>query len=214
MLYMETKELFKVTRKRYGMNQAEFSKLLGVTRSYLSCVESGLKRPSQLLIRRLNGMILENEGISTYTEIDYSKPSDVLKDIIFADLSVKGNPLVTSKILEILDILNDGMDKKKSDEEIRQSYLNFVYYSINSSLKTLSSIIERSLKDPDAFKDKNLREKLRVFSHAEKGVITTLSYILAEVAKNAPISEFAEILKSSMLHEKIKEFGKEEEVEE
>lgn len=203
---METKRLFKETRRNLKMNQTEFAKLLGITRSYLSCVESGLKSPSQLLIRRLNGLISEAKLDFPINEFDYSKPTIELKDIIFSDLTMNDNPLVISKLKEIIDILNEGMNSNKTSKEIKSSVMQFIYYSIISSVKVFSTVVENALKTPDMFKDKKLSSTLKDLVDAEKGVIVSLSFILAETAKQTPLFSFSEILKSASVLEKVKEF--------
>lgn len=203
---METKRLFKETRRNLKMNQTEFAKLLGITRSYLSCVESGLKSPSQLLIRRLNGLISEAKLDFPINEFDYSKPTIELKDIIFSDLTMNDNPLVISKLKEIIDILNEGMNSNKTSKEIKSSVMQFIYYSIISSVKVFSTVVENALKTPDMFKDKKLSSTLKDLVDAEKAVIVSLSFILAETAKQTPLFSFSEILKSASVLEKVKEF--------
>ena len=46
-------EAIRSTRKNMGMNQEEFSKLIGITQTYLSQIETGAKTPAMCIVERI-----------------------------------------------------------------------------------------------------------------------------------------------------------------
>ena len=47
-------EKIRFIRAKKGLNQEQFSRVLGITRSYLSCLENGLKTPSASMETKIN----------------------------------------------------------------------------------------------------------------------------------------------------------------
>ena len=52
---------FKLKRKRLGLTQSAFSKMLGIAQGYLSDIENGLKTPSDHLLILLNHINRDKE---------------------------------------------------------------------------------------------------------------------------------------------------------
>jgi phage repressor protein C with HTH and peptisase S24 domain len=75
---MSTELTFADTRHALNLKQSEFAKRLGITRSYLSSIESGKREPSENLLLRLNSIA---ESMRATADNGANTPAGMLREV-------------------------------------------------------------------------------------------------------------------------------------
>ena len=112
----------KTKRRKLGVTQAELSKKISISQSYLNLIESGKRKVSvDLLLKLANELNIEISDISKKTDTNlYQNLMDLLGDNLFEDLDITNfdikelvntNPLIAKALVK----LGDNYKKKNQD---------------------------------------------------------------------------------------------------
>ena len=112
----------KHKRRKLGISQADMSKKLSISPSYLNLIESGKRKINvDLLLKLANELGIEISDISKKTDTNlYQNLMDVLGDNLFEDLDITNfdikeivntNPLIAKALVK----LGDNYKKKSQD---------------------------------------------------------------------------------------------------
>ena len=112
----------KVKRRKLGITQADLSKKLSISPSYLNLIESGKRKVSvDLLLKLANEIKIEISDISKKTDTNlYQNLMDLLGDNLFEDLDITNfdikdlvntNPSIAKALVK----LGDNYKKKNQD---------------------------------------------------------------------------------------------------
>ena len=104
----------KTKRRKLGVTQAEMSKKLSISPSYLNLIESGKRKVNvDLLLKLANELNIEISDISKKTDTNlYQNLMDLLGDNLFEDLDitnfeikdlVNSNPLIAKALIKLGD---------------------------------------------------------------------------------------------------------------
>ena len=111
----------RTKRRKAGVTQADLSKKLSISPSYLNLIESGKRKVSvDILLKLSNELNIEISDISKKTDTNlYQNLMDLLGDNLFEDLDITNfdikeivntNPLIAKALVK----LGDNYKKKKS----------------------------------------------------------------------------------------------------
>ena len=112
----------KAKRRKLGVTQAEMSKKLSISPSYLNLIENGKRKVNvDLLLKLANELNIEISDISKKTDTNlYQNLMDLLGDNLFEDLDITNfeikelvntNPLIAKALVK----LGDNYKKKNKD---------------------------------------------------------------------------------------------------
>ncbi len=112
----------RTKRRKMGITQANLSKKLSISPSYLNLIESGKRKVNvDLLLKLVNELNIEISDISKKTDTNlYQNLMDLLGDNLFEDLDITNfdlkelvntNPLIAKALVK----LGDNYKKKNQD---------------------------------------------------------------------------------------------------
>ncbi len=96
-------------RSKKQLNQAELAKELGISRSYLSCVENGQKQPSEILKNKISEMEKDCSGLTVERILYYfdSFPADAVLEVISQAIANGDTDIANTLIQRLKNRTND-----------------------------------------------------------------------------------------------------------
>ena len=90
-------EIIKLRRRRLGYNQVKLAKILGITQTYLSQIESGIKNPSIGMLKIISIAINVPLSVLVWLSVDQSQVKPGLQEA-YNDLK----PIMDRLIISLL----------------------------------------------------------------------------------------------------------------
>jgi len=125
---MDLAKYIQSARKAQGLKVTELAKRLGISKSHLSEIESGIKQPSYKLVRKIYKLLDNPEILHVYFRRTFPEIENLYKEAVLqseAKGMLKGR--VISQVLSqnIMDMfLNNSSGKKSAENTLKNIYLH------------------------------------------------------------------------------------------